>query len=102
MGRADYYAPGQWNFFCDLCGKKTKSSEGVKTWDNFWVCRYHKEARNPQDFVRGVEDDQSLPWERSEAPDQFVASTFQLLQENGFAILQEEDDFDDSYSLIVT
>jgi len=73
MGQADFFAKGQWNFFCDLCGAKRKSSDGIKTWDNFYVCRKHKEERNPQDFLRGVRDDQSVPWSRPEASDTFVS-----------------------------
>jgi hypothetical protein len=72
MGNADYYAPGEWNFYCDLCGKKQKSSQGVKTWDNFWVCRSHREARNPQDFVKGVHDPQTVPWSRDQPPATYV------------------------------
>jgi hypothetical protein len=63
-GRADYWADGQWNFYCDLCGRKAKSSDGVKTWDSFYVCRHHKEVRNPQDFLRGVREKMSVPWTR--------------------------------------
>jgi hypothetical protein len=40
----------------------------VRTWDNFYVCRSHKEARNPQDFVRGVKDDPQAPWVRTHGP----------------------------------
>lgn len=72
MAENDYWAPGQWNFFCDLCGKKAKSGTAVKTWDGFYVCAFHKEVRNPQDFLRGVKDDQHVPWSRHEAPDQYV------------------------------
>lgn len=72
MGRADFFANGKWNFICDLCGAKRKSSDGVKTWDNHYVCKYHKEVRNPQDFLRGVKDDPSIPWSRSEAPYSFT------------------------------
>jgi hypothetical protein len=61
---ADYFAPGQWNFYCDLCGKKAKSGTARKTWEGHYVCASHKEVRNPQDFVRGVKDDQSTPWSR--------------------------------------
>jgi len=68
-GKADYFADGQWNFYCDLCGAKTKSKDGVKTWDNFRVCRHHKEVRNPQDFIRGIKDDTSVPWSRPEGPE---------------------------------
>jgi len=72
MGANNYYAKGQWNFICDLCGKPNKSGKGVKTWNNLYVCATHKEVRNPQDFVRGVKDDQSVPWSRPEGEDQFV------------------------------
>lgn len=65
MGQYDYYASGEWNFYCDLCGKKNKSGNAMKTWDNHYVCKHHKEVRNPQDFVRGVADDQTVPWVRS-------------------------------------
>lgn len=64
-GNANHFAPGQWNFYCDICGAKGKSGDAQKTWDNHYVCSKHKEARNPQDFVRGVKDDQSVPWSRS-------------------------------------
>lgn len=73
MGKADYYASGQWNFYCDLCGAKNKSSDAMKTWNGLYVCRHHKEVRNPQDFVRGVKDDPSTPWSRPEkVPETFV------------------------------
>lgn len=68
-GKADFYADGQWNFYCDLCGAKTKSSDAMKTWDNFMVCKHHKEARNPQDFIRGIKDRMSVPWTRPTAED---------------------------------
>ena len=74
MGANNYYAKGQWNFTCDLCGKEQKSGRGRRTWDNRFVCDFHKEVRNPQDFVRGVKDDQSVPWSRPTPPDQYVLS----------------------------
>lgn len=77
-GKADFYARGQWNFYCDLCGAKTKSSDGVRTWNNLWVCSHHKEVRNSQDFVRGIKDDQTTPWRRSRTEDQFVPATCTL------------------------
>jgi len=65
MGQADFYADGQWNFYCDLCGAKRKSSDAMKTWDNFRVCKHHKEVRNPQDFLRGVRELTGVPWART-------------------------------------
>ena len=73
MGKADFFADGQWNFFCDLCGAKQKSGRAMKTWNGLYVCRHHKEVRNPQDFIRGVKDDPSVPWTRPEkVPETFV------------------------------
>jgi hypothetical protein len=65
MSRADYFAPGQWNFYCDLCGRKNKSGNAMLTWDGHYVCKEHKEVRNPQDFVRGVVAEAAIPWRRS-------------------------------------
>jgi hypothetical protein len=72
-GEADFFANGEWNFFCDLCGRKQKSGRSMKTWNNLRVCKHHREKRNPQDFLRGVKDDQSVPWSRPEKePETFV------------------------------
>ena len=90
MGKADYYSDGDWNFYCDLCGCKNKTSDSMLTWNNLRVCRHHKEVRNPQDYVRGVRDDQSVPWTRSKGIEQVVQSNFKLLQENGDGILLED------------
>jgi hypothetical protein len=62
---ADYYADGQWNFYCDLCGRKQKSNRAMLTWNGLYVCRHHKEVRNPQDFLRGVVDNQTTDWNRA-------------------------------------
>jgi hypothetical protein len=73
QGKADYYRSGQWNFYCDLCGAKTKASDSMLTWNGLRVCKHHKEVRNPQDFLRGVRDDPSTPWTRPEkVPETFL------------------------------
>ncbi len=77
MGKADFWADGEWNFYCDFCGAKNKSSRAMKTWDGYYVCKHHKEMRNPQDFIRGVKDNQSVPWTRPEPQDVFVPSCTQ-------------------------
>lgn len=83
MGKADYYADGQWNFFCDFCGAKAKSGTAMKTWNGFYVCKHHKEARNPQDYLRGIRDNQSVPWTRPEkVPETFVPQTCTLKGSN--------------------
>lgn len=90
MPDTTYYKAGDWNFYCDLCGRKEKSSNAMRTWDGFYVCRRHKEVRNPQDFVRGVADDQTTPWSRGGTPDNLFLD-FDLLQENGFQIRTENN-----------
>lgn len=74
MGSSDYFAPGEWNFTCALCGAKRKSNKAMKTWDGHYVCAAHKEVRNPQDFLRGNREDQGLPWTRPSTPPIFVHS----------------------------
>lgn len=62
MGRADYLALGDWNVVCFECGHKRKASQTVRNWQGYYVCPEHNEPRQPQDFVRGVPDNQTAPW----------------------------------------
>jgi len=62
MGKADYLALGDWNVVCFQCGRKRKASETVRNWQGYYVCPEHNEPRHPQDFVRGVPDNQTPPW----------------------------------------
>lgn len=63
----------------DWSGFKVNLSDLRLEWDNLRTV--DPDRRNPQDFVRGVKDDQSLPFARPEAPDEYVAQP--LLWENG-------------------
>lgn len=74
MGHADYYADGQYNFICDQCGKKYKSSQMMKQWDGLITCKRCYDPRNPQDFVRGVQDNQSVPIARPDSDPTFSES----------------------------
>jgi len=56
------WAPGDWNAQCFRCGTKRKASTMQKQWQGFYVCPEHWEPRQPQDFVRGVPDNPSVPW----------------------------------------
>jgi hypothetical protein len=85
MPDTTYFAPGQWNYICELCGGSFKSSTAEKTWDGRYVCKSHKERRNPQDFVRGVRGEQPLPWTRSETPLPSI-----ILQEDGISNIRFE------------
>ena len=71
-GRADYYAPGDWNALCYICGQKFKASELVKHWKGYMVCSKDWEPRHPQDFVRAVPDVQTPPWVQPEPADSIL------------------------------
>lgn len=81
MGQSDYYKSGSWNFICEVCGRKFKATQMKKRWDGAIVCREDWEPRHPQDFVKGVKDNPSVPLSRPEPSDQFIpwfyTSTFQ-------------------------
>ena len=72
----NYFSSGQWNFYCDVCGRKLKSGEGRKRWDGYMVCSDDYETRHPQDFLRTKPDRQSVPWSRPKNPDQFVVMNY--------------------------
>lgn len=65
------YDRGDWKAICDVCGREFKASLLRKRWDNYMVCSADWEPRQPQDFVRGVADIQTTPWQRDEPVDQF-------------------------------
>ena len=71
-GRADYWAPGDWNAVCWECGRKFKASQLIKHWQGYYVCKEHWEPRHPQDFVRGVPDQPTPPWSQPMPADSFV------------------------------
>jgi hypothetical protein len=71
-GPADYFEMGDWNARCDECFLKQKASQMFLRWDNCRVCYRCIEMRNPQDFVRGIPDDQAPPWTRPTPPPIFA------------------------------
>lgn len=60
-GKADYYAPGEYNVACFQCGRKFKSSQMFKHWQGYLVCRDHWEPRHPQDYVKSTPDQMGVP-----------------------------------------
>ena len=61
-----------WNAVCDRCGFEFKSYELQKEWTGNMTCKRCWEPRHPQDFVRGVPDNQVPPWTRPEPADVFI------------------------------
>lgn len=62
MTNRDFYAPGDWNAVCSMCGRKRKASSLVKNWQGLYRCKEHNEPRQPQDFVRGIQELIAPPW----------------------------------------
>jgi hypothetical protein len=74
MGHADYLSNGNYNAICDRCGSKFKFSMLKKEWDGLYVCTANGcwEARQPQDYVKGIRDNMSVPVSRPEAGNMFM------------------------------
>jgi hypothetical protein len=65
-GPADYLDEGDWNARCSMCGAKGKASKMVQNWQGLWRHPRCNEPRQPQDFVRGVQDIQTPPWAQTD------------------------------------
>lgn len=85
MGRADFWAPGDFNVQCDRTGRKMKRSQCLKEWNGLLVRRESFEERHPQDYLRSFEDDQAVPDPRSEAGDSFIGTNTALEEFTGVA-----------------
>ena len=71
-GPADYFAPGDYNANCYQCGFKFKASQLRRQWQGFYTCESCWEPRQPQDFVRAVPDNQTVPWAQPASTDAFL------------------------------
>jgi len=67
MGKLDF------NVICDRCGFKVKAYNTRTEWNGLRVCLDDWEPRHPQDFVRGVNDDQIVDNPRPESDNVFLA-----------------------------
>jgi hypothetical protein len=86
MGHADFLRNGDYNGICDACGHKYKFSQLKLRWDGLYVCSYDWEIRQPQDYVKGVKDNQSVPVSRPQSPDTFTVITATYPLVNGYTI----------------
>lgn len=81
------YRPGNWRAVCDRCGFEFYASQLYREWTGLMVCSKDLDHRHPQEFVRGMKDDQTVPWARPEGPDRFLLPnevTFNMGFDNGF------------------
>jgi len=72
MGQADFLRVGDYNAICDVCGRKFKFSRLRQKWDNTWACEQDWEPRQPQDYLRGIPDNMSVPLSRLDPPNLFL------------------------------
>ncbi len=70
----------------DWTGFKVDHDKLLLEWDKLRTV--DPDRRNPQDWVKGVKDNQNLPWARPEAPDVFLAEN--VLTEDGQVVLLED------------
>lgn len=86
MSRGWTYVSGAWNFICDVCGQKHKSTVGKKRWDGFMVCPQCFELRHPQDFVKTKQDKITVPWARVQQEAVYIQPSYYGIAIAGVAI----------------
>lgn len=74
MGTERQYIPGSFYRICDRTGFAIRAERTQREWNNLIVDRRVFEARQPQDFVRGVNDDQTVPFARPRTPNPTVGN----------------------------
>jgi hypothetical protein len=84
MSKGWCYTPGEWYVTCDVCGKKMKSSKARHRWDGFIVCDADFEHRHPQDFIRPIKENISVPWTRPRGDEIFI-NACSIAGQNGVA-----------------
>lgn len=67
-----HYVPGDYYRIDDRTGFKVRAKRTKKEWNNYIVREQSWEARQPQDFVRGRRDDQTVPDPRPRSPNVFI------------------------------
>lgn len=79
------YRPGDYHVICDVCRLKAYRSECKKTYDgkiaHIVRCWY---AEHPQEKVKAIPDDQSVPEARPRPVDQFITTNIDPDSYKGF------------------
>lgn len=66
-----HYVPGDYYRICERTGFKVRANRTKKEWTNRYVRDISFEMRQPQDFVTGVRDDQTVFEPRPRSTDSF-------------------------------
>jgi hypothetical protein len=75
-----FYKPGSFWRICDRTGFKVRAENTRKQWNNIIVRDRSFEERQPQDFVRGRRDDQTVPEPRPRQTNVFLGVQTTLAQ----------------------
>lgn len=75
MGTERFYKPGSFYRICDRTGFATRAERTSTEWNNLIVRDDVYERRHPQDFVKGVQDNQTVPYARPRQPNVFLSNT---------------------------
>jgi hypothetical protein len=67
-----HYVPGDYYMICDRTGFKVRSNKMRQEWTGRMIRDKSWEARQPQDFVRGVPDPQAVPIPRPRQANVFL------------------------------
>lgn len=84
-----FYKPGSFWRIDDRSGFKVRAEDQQREWTNLLVRKQSFEMRHPQDFVRGVVDDQNVPFARPRPDISNLPSVAQLA--GGAQILVMDD-----------
>lgn len=73
-----HYVPGDWYRICDRTGYKVRASKTKKEWTGNIVRDQSFELRQPQDFVRGRKDPQTVPDARPRQTNHFIEPNYRI------------------------
>lgn len=85
-----FYKPGDNYVIDDQSGFRVRAEDARIQWNGLLVDKVRWEARNPQDFVKGVWDNQNVDDPRPVAPATFVPyPSYLLTDQNGNLITDQ-------------
>lgn len=75
MGADKHFRMGSFYRICDRTGFATRAEDTQMEWQGLIVDKRVYEARQPQDFVTGVPDNQTVPYPRPRQANTFVGNS---------------------------
>jgi len=69
------YIPGDFYRLCDICGRKIRSTESRKMWNNLIVCQNDWEPRHPQEELHTAPKDKQSVKDARPRPEIVVKGT---------------------------